>query len=163
MLDDDGGGFGGDDDDDDDEDDDVDDQDMTTGHHGENFFHGYGTAVATEDHEDNRMDSDVAAQEHLNSEEQHDARYRCNICRVAFYSPKGFAFHMQQHLKGVVWCELCGKRLCSVPNFKKHMTLHTQNRPRFRCSICPLSFAWKKGLRRHLKQCHSFPVQMLLK
>ncbi len=65
ASDDGGGGFGGDEDDDDDEDD-VDDQGMTTGHHDEeDFFRGYGTDVATEDHEDNRMDSDVAAREHL--------------------------------------------------------------------------------------------------
>ncbi|KFM75708.1 Zinc finger protein 282, partial [Stegodyphus mimosarum] len=47
-------------------------------------------------------------------------------------------------------CHICHKSFSRKGNLKKHLKLHTGNRP-FHCTVCKRSFAVKGNFKRHMR------------
>ena len=50
-------------------------------------------------------------------------------------------------------CEVCNKKFFDNCKLKKHMRVHTGERP-FSCSICDKTFVQKKDLKNHEEKLH---------
>ncbi|KAB7502551.1 Zinc finger protein, partial [Armadillidium nasatum] len=60
----------------------------------------------------------------------------------------------EKYLKRKYVCEFCNKRFGWSTDLKRHVILHTGERP-FKCKWCPITFTRKFLLQNHMKKIHS--------
>ena len=94
--------------------------------------------------------------------------HKCTQCEEQFSLPASLSIHMMKHtecsnssahvpecrnVKSYV-CGECGKTLASAWGYKRHLFLHTGERP-YKCYVCGDRFALVGHLKTHISACHS--------
>ena len=83
--------------------------------------------------------------------------FKCLFCAKAFSTASGFNKHRKLHKDGNAvpklvrehMCSKCGKLYSTSNALKSHMILHSGVKP-FTCQFCPLKFAQKSHMTRHV-------------
>ena len=85
----------------------------------------------------------------------HLKKLKCKHCNRAFGTKGNLNVHINQvHTKqGKHGCSFCTKRFSTLFCLKKHLRIHTNERP-FNCTKCSLSFKQKAHLTGHIKAVH---------
>ncbi|XP_066938969.1 gastrula zinc finger protein XlCGF57.1-like [Macrobrachium rosenbergii] len=90
----------------------------------------------------------------------HDNTFTCDFCYKIFVGMKTFQTHRAQHLKGAlvrkkvecitkkVECPVCHKKLASKEGLKRHMWIHSGEKP-FHCENCDKTFRCRAQLESH--------------
>ncbi|XP_038587337.1 zinc finger protein 436-like [Micropterus salmoides] len=87
--------------------------------------------------------------EHEKIHTEREKTYLCDICCKAFPTGSGLKVHLKSHSKEKIMCSECGKGLSSQGALKRHMIIHTGERP-YKCSECARTFNKKSILIAHL-------------
>lgn len=80
----------------------------------------------------------------------------CNICCKHFYSTLEFYNHkragctVERHS-----CEICDKSFTKLSSLRKHLSIHMENREKYKCPICPTELYSKASVIRHIKMMHN--------
>ena len=96
---------------------------------------------------------------HSRSHDQ-QKRFECRVCGKRFRWKNGLDRHRLVHTgERPFLCTQCGQSLADRGSLRQHMRRHSGIRPSFPaercvCTLCSKSFAWKRGLDRHIKQAH---------
>ncbi|XP_055297104.1 zinc finger protein 83-like, partial [Sitodiplosis mosellana] len=92
--------------------------------------------------------------------------HTCPVCGKSFSRADYREHHINSAHKGEVvdgvvrkptyeqMCEICSKVFHHYGNLRKHMILHSGERP-FSCTECGKTFAWNQHLKSHMKLVHS--------
>ena len=76
----------------------------------------------------------------------------CDTCGVIFTSRKAWKQHMAKHAAEKTStrfiCKVCNRAFIVIRQLKKHMKLHSKNRPHV-CEVCGRSFKQRNALYRH--------------
>ena len=84
--------------------------------------------------------------------------HRCEICEKNFTHKRLLNEHMHRHrsyLKEKKYaCGLCEQKFPSPAALKRHIVVHTAERP-FKCELCKASFRQKGNLTRHYGRVHN--------
>ncbi|CAD7080315.1 unnamed protein product [Hermetia illucens] len=89
-------------------------------------------------------------------------QFNCDKCKAKFSDSNDLYEHLLKHSKTeaqreyIHECNFCDKRTKSVAAYRLHMkTEHGMEAEKpFLCKICPLTFASKQGLNRHIDNIH---------
>ncbi|XP_005104225.2 uncharacterized protein LOC101860911 [Aplysia californica] len=78
--------------------------------------------------------------------------FQCDKCEASFTFALAFERHKLTHKKGkqMAKCEVCGSEFTRQSNLKKHMMIHTGQKP-FTCEVCGSSFTQKANLQVHMR------------
>ncbi|XP_056335195.1 zinc finger and BTB domain-containing protein 12.1 [Danio aesculapii] len=82
-------------------------------------------------------------------------QYICPCCRKQFSNSRNLNRHMLLHRDNskLPCCPLCHKTFTQKSTMYDHMNVHSGERP-YVCAYCPISFAHRSALRRHLLEQH---------
>lgn len=96
---------------------------------------------------------------------QADKGFNCSACSKSFARPDQCRTHMDMVHKGEmvgnkIWepsvelkCEQCGKVFHHVGNYRKHLKIHSGERP-FACNLCEKTFLLAQHLKSHIQLVH---------
>lgn len=81
--------------------------------------------------------------------------YKCDFkgCNIVLVTKEGLEKHKQLHIKTKIHiCEICEYKTIKIAEFKRHIRVHTNERP-FKCTVenCNYSSKLKNGLDNHIK------------
>ncbi|CAL7933989.1 unnamed protein product [Xylocopa violacea] len=79
------------------------------------------------------------------------AKYECPVCRRRLVTKENLDQHVltQHEKKEKSVCEECGKTFFENHDFRKHMRIHTGDKP-YSCSVCARAFTTHSSLSQHL-------------
>ena len=76
----------------------------------------------------------------------------CSHCKSVFQTKNSLEIHVhsihETNSKRVITCSKCSKQFLSPKNYKRHETIHSEERP-FLCEICQKGFKSDLSLRSH--------------
>lgn len=79
--------------------------------------------------------------------------YKCEKCGISIATSNAMAHHMRTHENVTFDCAVCGATYRHKKSLKKHMKLHTGERP-FGCRHCDKTFAFNYTRADHERKCH---------
>ncbi|EFO17894.1 hypothetical protein LOAG_10604, partial [Loa loa] len=85
---------------------------------------------------------------------QIERKRKCRYCTATIQMGKEYSKHLETHKEqGLYKCtwSTCGKKWRTLKSLRQHYEKHQS---KLLCEICGSFFSYKKGLRRHKKQCH---------
>ncbi|XP_046559009.1 zinc finger protein 709-like [Haliotis rubra] len=88
--------------------------------------------------------------------------YKCTDCDKTFAAKSGYHQHRQLHLLGKVSCQVCSKILANQSYLKRHMRIHTQEKP-YRCKLCGEAFYMYGTFRNHRLAHQGIPPKVYTK
>ncbi|XP_046364177.2 zinc finger protein 808-like [Haliotis rufescens] len=88
--------------------------------------------------------------------------YKCMDCDKTFAAKSGYHQHRQLHQLGKVRCQVCSKILANQSYLKRHMRIHTQEKP-YRCKICGEAFYMYGTFRNHRLAHQGIPPKVYTK
>lgn len=75
---------------------------------------------------------------------------KCGICRKVFKNKLAILNHLKTHTQEKLFsCEICGIKVCSSSDLKKHHTIHTEGSKPYTCTTCGKSFLHLTSLQLH--------------
>ena len=77
----------------------------------------------------------------------------CVKCNESLATLENFNEHMIDHWRDDKCCPVCGILSRDHYDFKKHLSIHTGEKP-FVCEICSSSFGRRSQLKRHIEGVH---------
>jgi uncharacterized Zn-finger protein len=87
--------------------------------------------------------------------------YKCPECPKSFEKPSKFKIHSLGHVSfKLFYCTYlnCNKEYTRGDHLRRHMAiihLNNLNQEKLTCTICNISFSYKHGLKRHMKDYHT--------
>ncbi|CAK1582978.1 unnamed protein product [Parnassius mnemosyne] len=105
------------------------------------------------------LDDNVSESAILDIETDSRDEYKCNECNQIFYKERSLISHRRKHrncnLKNDgnprFECDYCGKDFSMKPLLKRHLKLHSIDRP-YICSKCPKRYTRQDQLLEHMKR-----------
>ncbi|CAG5043651.1 unnamed protein product [Parnassius apollo] len=105
------------------------------------------------------LDDNVSESAILDIETDSRDEYKCNECNQIFYKERSLISHRRKHrncnLKNDgnsrFECDYCGKEFSMKPLLKRHLKLHSIDRP-FICPKCPKRYTRQDQLLEHMKR-----------
>ncbi|XP_055381640.1 zinc finger protein 1-like [Condylostylus longicornis] len=92
-----------------------------------------------------------------NWNKSNDGRFHCHMCDKSYQYSKSLKEHIdlihkctEKNFK----CPTCDKGFTKQWKLNTHLKVHTDERP-YICTICVMTFKWKKNLSRHLIRVHN--------
>lgn len=87
--------------------------------------------------------------------------FTCDICGLMTVSKKDLKQHMKFHKNGPelkLFCEHCSFVTDCVSRLRRHMLIHTKERP-FQCGMCQYRASQKEHVLRHMRSQHGVEVE----
>ncbi|XP_017060892.1 zinc finger protein weckle-like isoform X1 [Drosophila ficusphila] len=75
--------------------------------------------------------------------------FKCSVCTASFKNQARLKAHHQIHEEPSFVCNICGKKLHTRGNLKKHKVMHSEER-RLKCDVCGALFKRSKTFKNHL-------------
>lgn len=97
---------------------------------------------------------------HMPHEGAHNA-FTCDICGLMTVSKKDLKQHKKFHKNGPelkLFCEHCSFVTDCVSRLRRHMLIHTKERP-FQCGLCTYRATQKEHVLRHMRSQHGVEVE----
>ncbi|XP_068631204.1 gastrula zinc finger protein XlCGF57.1-like isoform X1 [Battus philenor] len=100
----------------------------------------------------------VLRETHISDTKIQADKYKCNECEQSFSKERSLIAHRRKHRNYIkkednlrYECDYCGKDFSMKPLLKRHLKLHSMNRP-FVCTQCPKSYTRQDQLLEHSKR-----------
>ena len=85
------------------------------------------------------------------SKEQQSGGFRCHLCQKTFASKDSMERHKNSiHLRLKQMCSVCVKEFSNKDSLKRHVNDVQEERKKFKCPDCPLTFARSDNCYRHV-------------
>lgn len=120
---------------------------------------GFADLILKCEHCDQRFDNRSNFDRHQKLHAETKKSFICDHCGLEYYTLAALkehtlAKHSNPNQKKMHECEVCQKQFVSRGLYKRHIVVHSEDRP-FHCDQCSNAFKLKTHLVRHNKKVHS--------
>jgi len=93
----------------------------------------------------------------LNSHKDTEHRgivFYCDECPISFKQQRSLEKHKEAEHRGQHLCSLCPKAFITEEKLRKHILVHTGEKPSYTCDECPKSYTTRSSLMKHKDMEH---------